>query len=131
MLKLFSKRASAAPKHKERAPRDAMRCSATICVEDGFHRAELSDISKSGCKVALDAPQPPGRTIQIALENFHSLSGTVRWYRDGVAGIQFSNPLSDAALAKWKHAIATGKPTDGDAPSGPRGRRDFWGDKLG
>ena len=130
MLKLFSKRA-AAPKLKERAPRDTMRCSATICVEDGFHRAELSDISKSGCKVTLDAPQPPGRTIQIALENFHSLSGTVRWYRDGVAGIQFSNPLSDAALAKWKHAIATGKPTDGDAPSGPRGRRDFWGDKLG
>jgi hypothetical protein len=130
MLKLFSKRA-AAPQHKQRAPRDPMRCSATICVEDGFHRAELSDISKSGCKVTLDAPQPPGRTVQIALENFHSLSGTVRWCRDGVAGIQFSNPLSDAALAKWKHAIATGKPTDGGAPSRPRGRRDFWGNRLG
>ena len=125
MLKIFSKSGG----QRKRAPRDAMRYTATLCVNNRFHRAELRDVSSSGCKVAVDEEQRAGQHVQIALESFHSLGATVRWCREGMLGIQFNQPLSDYALARWKKAIVNGTPTDVTGPRGSETRRDFWGDE--
>ena len=125
MLKLFSKSGG----RQKRAPRDAIKCTATIRIDNAFLRAQLHDVSASGCKVALDDALEPGKFIQIALESYHSLGAQIRWYREGFAGIQFIRPLSDAALSNWKRAVVNGAVKD--IVVGPRGdskRRDFWGE---
>jgi hypothetical protein len=124
MLKLFSKNGG----KRKRAPRDAIKCTATIRVENAFLRAQLHDVSASGCKVALEEPQEAGQFVQIALENYHSLGATVRWWREGFAGIQFIRPLSDAALSKWKRAVVNGTPKDVVGIKDADKRRDFWGE---
>jgi hypothetical protein len=124
MLKFFSRDGG----QKKRAPRDRIKCSATLRINDRFHRAELHDVSASGCKIALEEPQNPGQFVQIALENFHSLGGSVRWCRDGLAGIQFIRPLSDAALSKWKRAVVNSTGKEEALPRHDGLRRDFWGD---
>jgi hypothetical protein len=126
MLKFFSKAAAPAGP-KPRAPRDEFECSATVCAGGAFHRARLCDVSASGCKIALAHPLPPGERIQIALEAYHSLGGTVRWCREGMAGIQFGRPLSDAVLLTWKDAVAKARNAP---PPAPKRRRNFLGEAI-
>ena len=128
MLKFFAKAVGGGGPRK-RAPRDTIKCSATLLIDNMFHRAELLDVSSSGCKVALETPQEAGKFLQIALENYHSLGAQIRWCREGHAGIQFIRPLSDSALARWKRAVVNGATKDvvvGVAPSSKH--RDFWGE---
>jgi hypothetical protein len=123
VLKFFSKAPPPGP--KPRAPRDEFECSATVRAGESFHRARICDVSASGCKIALAQPLPAGERVQIALEAYHSLGGTVRWCREGMAGIQFSRPLSDAVLHTWK--VAVGKARS-EAPPPGRRRRNFLGE---
>jgi hypothetical protein len=126
VLKLFAKPAPAGP--RPRASRDEFDCSATICTGQAFHRVRLADVSSSGCKVCLAAPLSPGERVQVALEAYHSLGGTVRWCRNGMAGIQFSRPLSDSALVTWKGAVSTARKAVRD---GRKPRRNFLGEVIG
>ena len=127
MLKLFS-RSGGGGGQRKRAPRDTIKCTATLLVDNMFHRAELHDVSSSGCKVALETPQESGKFIQIALENYHSLGAQIRWCREGYAGIQFIRPLSESALATWKRAVVNGAIKDVVGSPLSSKRRDFWGE---
>ena len=121
---------TAGRKYPARAPRKKMTCTATIVADNRFFRAQMLDVSQSGCRVRLETEvQPEGRRVQIALESFHSLSGLIRWFKDGEMGIQFTSPLSDYMLAKWTAQLEKGTGTV-SAPSAPRPRwRDFWGER--
>ena len=125
VLKIFSKPEPAGP--RPRAPRDDFECSATICDGQSFHRVRLCDVSSSGCKIALLQPLVPGERVQIALQAYHSLGGTIRWCRDGMAGIQFSRPLNDSALQTWKSAVSKART---EPPQGPKRRRNFLGEAI-
>ena len=104
MLKMFSKtKAPSGP--RPRAARDAIACTATVRAGNAFHRAQLQDVSQSGCKLALSQRLEPGENVQVALQAYHSLGGTIRWCRGGMVGVQFARPLSDTALATWKEAL--------------------------
>lgn len=126
MLRLFSKPTPAGP--RPRAKRDSIECSATVCAGNAFHRVKLCDVSKSGCKVAVTAPLPIGERVQIALEAFHSLGGTVRWCRNGMAGIEFARTLNDAALATWRDALE--KARSAPPPPTSKFRRNFLGERI-
>ena len=126
MLRLFSK-PKPEPGPRPRAARDEIACSATLCDGKKFHRVKLCDVSKSGCKVRLPTPIQAGERVQIALEAYHSLGGTIRWCREGMAGIQFARPMSEAALLTWRNAIAAARPQQGEfAPPGLR--KNFLGE---
>jgi hypothetical protein len=126
MLKLFSK--SKAPSGPlPRAERDAIACSATVRAGNAFHRGQIKDVSQSGCKLALAQPLKPGESVQVALQAFHSLAGTIRWCREGMVGIQFARPLSDTALAAWKKALTKSE----DSESALAGwRKNFLGEYV-
>ena len=126
MLKFFSKAPPPGP--KPRAPRDQFECTATIRAGEAYHSARICDVSASGCKIALEHPLAPGAQIQIALEAYHSLGAIVRWYRDGLAGIQFNAPLSDSILLTWKDAVS--KERAAPPALAPRRARNFLGEKL-
>lgn len=124
------KRSAAARKHRPRPPRDPLSCSATIVANNRFYRATLLNISRAGCRARVRGNLQPDQGVQIALEAFHSLSGTVRWSKGEEVGIQFTRPLSDFILAKWQRELERG---DHRQPLVPRRRwlRDFWGELAG
>jgi hypothetical protein len=131
MLKLFSKAKTATSSGpRPRAPRDNIACSATLCAGNAFLRVHLCDVSSSGCKIDVPHPIAVGEKVQIALQSFHSLSGTVRWCREGTAGIQFARPLSDAGLKGWKDAIANGPAAPEVVDDGPKRKRNFLGERM-
>jgi hypothetical protein len=126
MLKMFSKpKAPSGP--QPRAARDAIACSATVRAGNAFHRGQLQDVSQSGCKLALSHRLEPGEHVQVALQAYHSLGGTIRWCRNGMVGIQFARPLSDAALATWKDALSK---SNADVVGGEGWRRNFLGEYV-
>jgi hypothetical protein len=108
--------------HRQRPRRDSVSCSATILTDERFFPCQLRDVSSGGCRIALSNPFPVGQPIRIALEEFHSLGGTVRWCRDGEAGIQFTNPIGDYTLRKWQMALERSTARKDGNPG-----RDFWG----
>jgi len=129
MLKLFSKSTNA--ERRMCMPRDEIACSATLRAGNAFHRVHLSDVTRKGCKVVVDAPLKAGEAVQIALEAFHSLGGTIRWYQKGLAGIEFSRPLSDAAVLGWKQAMAKARTEQQQQLQAAKQRRNFLGEQLG
>jgi hypothetical protein len=136
MLKLFRKEATTPPEAAEgaprplrpRPPRDDMHCSATLCAGNAFHRVHLCDVSRHGCKIFIEEPRYSGERVQIALEAYHSLGGTIRWCRDGKAGLQFARQLTDREMVTWKDAIRQARARAADAK---RPRRNFWGEPVG
>jgi hypothetical protein len=120
-------REAGARKHQPRPPRNAMSCSATIVADNRFYRASLLNVSHGGCRARVVGQFRPGQNVQIALEAFHSLSGTVRWTKDDELGIQFTRPISSPVLGKWQKELAKGGDPTPLVPA-RRGLRDFWGD---
>ena len=111
---------------RPRPPRDDIECSATLCAGGAFHRVQLIDVSKHGCKIFVDQTRWSGERIQIALEHYHSLGGVVRWWKDGRAGIQFARQLTDAQLVTWKNAVAIARARARTRKT----RRNFWGEEV-
>ena len=113
---------------RPRPPRDDISCSATLRAGNAFHRVELCDVSKNGCKIFIALPRFAGERVQIALEAHQSLGATIRWYKDGKAGIQFARQLSEPELVTWKNALALARARAADAR---KPRRNFWGEPVG
>jgi hypothetical protein len=112
---------------RPRPPRDDIECCATLCTGAAFLRVQLCDVSRNGCKILVQDPQRSGERVQIALEAYHSLGGTIRWFRKGKAGIQFNRPMSDADLATWTNALARAR---NRARNRPAVRKNFWGEPV-
>jgi hypothetical protein len=105
-----------------------LECSATLCTGQAFHRVRLIDVSKSGCKITVPHALEAGKSVQIALEAYHSLGATVRWCREGSAGLQFSRPLGDTALVLWKKAVVEARAQP--AMPADKRRRNFLGELI-
>jgi hypothetical protein len=131
MLKLYAKpaRSDAGDRHepRPRPPRDDIQCSATLCAGNAFHRCILIDVSRHGCKILVPHQHVPGERVQIALEAYHSLGATIRWYKDGRAGVQFANQLSEFQLVAWKNAVLSARERDLERK---QGRKNFWGEAV-
>jgi hypothetical protein len=136
MLRLFPKTTNpsgpggSAPRGQQpkrpRPPRDDIECSATLCAGGAFHRVQLIDVSKHGCKFFVDEERWVGERVQIALESYHSLGAIVRWYKDGKAGIQFAHQLTESQLVTWKNAVAAARAR----AKARQNRRNFWGEPV-
>ena len=59
------------------------------------------DISQGGVKVEVDEPIEAGADIVLTLERFRAVHGSVRWCRDGMAGIAFNQVIPFHELMGW------------------------------
>jgi hypothetical protein len=84
-----------------RPPRIEVGCTATIKVRKLYHQVQVHDVSLGGMKVALDDPDCVGCDVTIAIDSLRPARGTVRWHRDGYAGIVFDTPYSFEELGEW------------------------------
>ena len=59
----------------------------------------VTDLSRHGCRICAGTLWlPAGQMIILRLTGLESLLGTVRWSRDGEAGIEFERPLHPAIV---------------------------------
>jgi len=72
-----------------------VRCGADVCFVDAL------DISQGGVKVAVERELPVDADVVVTLEGFRPLPGTVRWVKDGHAGISFIQMIPIGELCEW------------------------------
>ena len=96
---LFSKEGD--PAQSSRPPRIEVGCAATIRMGKLYHQVQVQDVSLGGMKVALDDPDCVGREVTVTIESLRPASGTIRWRKDGYAGIVFDTPYSFEELGEW------------------------------
>jgi hypothetical protein len=102
---LLARRDTNVAGHHVRAPR--IRCDLTGMVRiDGDQiLVQLCDISQDGCKVQSEHMLRPWRDCEISLPGLGFRFGTVRWFRDGHAGIRLHTHLTYAEFAHWRQRL--------------------------
>lgn len=84
-----------------RPPRLDITCNAELSIDGILYRTLVRDISLGGLKVAISDWNCVGKDVAVTLESLRTVKGTIRWYKDGHAGIVFKRPLSFEELAEW------------------------------
>lgn len=82
------------------APRYEVTAQAILRYEHVSVDVEVHDISIEGLKVATDLTLAVGSQVLISLPGQQSVDATVRWTRDGFAGLRFANDLPEAQVAE-------------------------------
>jgi hypothetical protein len=86
---------------RPRPARLDIQCSATIRIEGLYHQVEVQDISLGGIKVRLRDRDCVGKDVLVTVESLRPIKGTIRWYREGMAGIVFQHALTFEEVAEW------------------------------
>jgi hypothetical protein len=84
-----------------RPPRLAVTCNVELSIDGILYRTQVRDISLGGLKVAISDWNCVGKDVTVTLESLRPVKGTIRWYKDGCAGIVLKRPLSFEELAEW------------------------------
>ena len=71
---------------------------ATAYAEHGIRAVRVTNVSKRGMGLAHDGSLAEGMALKLVVESGIERCGTVRWSRDGRAGIRLLEPLSCAEL---------------------------------
>ncbi|MEM7488880.1 MAG: PilZ domain-containing protein [Pseudomonadota bacterium] len=75
----------------------------SLRVADRVRTVSVLDVSAEGLKIALSDPLPPGTEVVIATMRLRVV-GTVRWWRQGRAGILLAEPADTATQAELSGA---------------------------
>lgn len=84
-----------------RPPRINLSCRAVVRIGAIYHTAEVHDISQGGIKVELGDPRCVGDDAVVTVDGLRPVHGTVRWQKNGRAGIAFHQPIPFQVLASW------------------------------
>lgn len=77
------------------APRHEVSIATTLSYDGQETSVELRDISTEGAKLALAAALDIGAAVQLRLPDKSRIPATVRWTRDGHAGLRFAADLPE------------------------------------
>lgn len=64
----------------------------------------VENISRTGCRLALDVPPRLGATVIVRVERIDAL-GTVIWVRSGRCGVVFERPLEPRELGRLRWIV--------------------------
>ena len=87
----------AAAPDARRAPRFRVLLVARLLTTSGERNVKLRDISATGAMVEGDRLPAPGTDILLRRGSLE-LIATIIWARDGKAGLEFDEPLTEAEL---------------------------------
>lgn len=84
-----------------RSPR--LRMQANVLIRRGAHyvHAQTADISQGGVKVSEGDAFDADDSVVLTISGMQPRPGTVRWRREGHAGIGFNEPIPFETLARW------------------------------
>jgi hypothetical protein len=88
-------------KERRRAPRSALRLSATL-REPGRSRVgvRIIDISCNGCRVEATSGANAGSWVLLSIAGLETQYCRVVWTRNEFAGLEFATPLADQVLER-------------------------------
>jgi hypothetical protein len=86
---------------RARSPRIDVDQPARLRCGARYHAVTLSNISQSGAGIASGDTLEAGAQIVLTIPDLPPVSGVVRWYADGHAGIAFDERLRLDLLAQW------------------------------
>ncbi len=91
---------------KLRPPRLAVNLSAMMKLGHQEKAVRIGNISQAGLQI--DAPEPlqAGLACTISLPGLAPRAATIRWCREGQAGLMLLDPFDYAELARWRSVVA-------------------------
>lgn len=95
---------------RSRRLRLLLEVQAHVLLNRQRRQCQLIDVSQGGAKLRTGLKLWMGDRLRLEIPGLGVLSGTVRWVRDGHAGIAFTMPLSYRALARWVAVPAAANP---------------------
>jgi PilZ domain len=84
-----------------RAPRFDVHCPARLVCNGAPFKIVVNNISQSGARLHLTGQPDLDRVMTVAIPGLNPRACTVRWARDGEAGIAFIEMVPYAELADW------------------------------
>lgn len=91
---------------KLRPPRLSVRMRGLLKIADQDRPIDIGNISQAGLQFAAAEPLPSGVACVIGLPGLPLRAATVRWWRDGQAGLMLAEPLEFPEFAEWRGVIA-------------------------
>lgn len=86
---------------RPRMPRVEVDRMATVRAGAQLSWVHLRDISQGGLKLETDQPLEPGKDVVVTPDGFRPVQGVVRWYKDGLCGVSFNQPIPFGELMDW------------------------------
>lgn len=103
------------PDERRRVPRVELRHAVGIRHGELFEIARTRDLSQAGLGIETRLPLSENDEVQVAFDGLRTMAGTVRWARDGKAGIFFESEIPWQHLMPWLRA-AQRSPSHPPAP---------------
>jgi hypothetical protein len=88
-------------RHHARQPRIEAPCVARLLIGTESYFVPVTDISQGGIKVASREIGCVGALTVVTVDGLPSVEGSIRWLRDGHAGIAFNVPFPFDELTRW------------------------------
>lgn len=82
-------------------PRLHIGCEAELRVDASWYPVLVNDLGQTGAGISLPEILEEGRDVVLTLEGFRPIQGSVRWCRNGRAGIAFNRPIPFGELTHW------------------------------
>jgi hypothetical protein len=84
-----------------KAPRIAVPMDANLMLPERSAQCQLVNVSRTGCRLALDMPPRIGATVLVRIERIETL-GVVAWVKRDQCGITFEAALDSPSLERLR-----------------------------
>lgn len=91
---------------KLRPPRLAVNMRGLLKIDGEGRQVEIGNISQAGVQIAAPEPLHAGAACAIGLPGLPPRPATVRWCREGQAGLMLAEPFDFRAFADWRALVA-------------------------
>lgn len=119
---LISRNLVRQPGDARRMPRIEIQVSALLETAGRSEFVTVRNLSDGGARIEARTPLAARQQVVLTLDNFRPVPGSVRWTREGAAGIAFEPELSWQEIMPWlrqSHAAATAAEPEPDLWAGP------------
>lgn len=78
-----------------------------VRLEGREFELNVSNVSQAGMKITAPYPVAPETRCDILIDMVGWREGSIRWHRNGEAGILLAQPLSYTEFASWRQSLAS------------------------
>jgi hypothetical protein len=91
---------------KLRPPRLVVNMHAMLKVGHQERAVRIGNLSQAGLQIDAPEPYPGGTACTIALPGLAPRAATIRWWREGQAGLMLAQSFDYAEFAEWRSVVA-------------------------
>lgn len=104
------------PGDARRMPRIELRCPALLEVDGRHEFVTVQNVSDGGARIETRSALSVHQPVVLTLDGFRAVEGSVRWSKQGAAGIAFDPLLSWQELMPWLKRTQAAAPPAVPAP---------------